>query len=143
VILHGHDSIVCDWYANKLGMRVIPAHSAIGFLDIDGSLRGAMILQMDNDYTATVHLYSELPQLSTFARGGFAWMFSHAYRINAQCRTQDKAMKRHLPRLGFKFEGRHKDWFGPGRDVLSFYMTADQCRWIRDNGQHTGRAETA
>lgn len=143
MILYDHDAEVAGWYAEKLGIKVVPAHSAIGVLDDEFTLRGAMILQMENDYTATVHLYSEVARLSPFTRGGFEWMFSHAYRINAQSRANDKAMRRHLPRLGFRFEGRQKDWFGPGQDVLSFYMTADKCRWIKSNAEHTGRAKAA
>ena len=142
MILHGYEAEVAGWYADRLGMRVVPAHSAIGFVR-DGQIAGGILLQMENDYTATVHIYSELPSLAPVARGAFQWMFSHAYRINAQARVKDKHMKRHLPRLGFRFEGRHKDWFGPGQDVLAYYMTAPQCKWINSHAIDTRRTRAA
>ena len=146
MILTDDAQTVAKWYRDKTGSQIVPAHTALGLLGYnpqgDIVLAGAIILQMDNDYTATVHMYSELDSHAQHARGVFEWMFSHAYRINAETGVSHKMMKRHLPRLGFKFEGRKKDWFGPGRDVLSFYMTRDSCKWIKRN-EHARPTEAA
>jgi hypothetical protein len=135
MLLTGHDQEVADWYAMKREVPFVPYHFALGLLDGDGALRGAFILQMDTSWTASTHLYSELDSLAPHARQIFEWLFAHAHRLTAVTHVKNKKMKKHLPRLGFKFEGRKKEFYGPGEDALSFYMTADQCRWINQDGQ--------
>ena len=143
MILHGRDSEVADWYAAKLEIPVCPYHGAIGLLDENGVLRGAVLLTLVNANSAHSDIYSELPSLAPYARGVFSWMFEYTNRVTAVTGIKNKKMKRHLPRLGFEFEGRKKDWYGVGQDGLEFRMMRHNCKWIRDDGQDTRRARAA
>lgn len=138
MILTGKDNEVAEWYAAKLQMAVCPYHGAIGLLDRDGYLRGAILLTLLNEHSGHVDIYSELPSLAQHARSVAEWVFANTGRATAVTSVTNKKMKRHLPRLGFEFEGRKRDWFGPGLDGLEFRMTRNSCKWIKD-GQDTRR----
>lgn len=140
MILYGLDQDVADWYAAKTGVN-IPFHGAIGLLDNEYALRGAIILTKNNPQSGHVDIHSELESLAPFARGIHEWIFTHVFRATAVCSLKNKKMKRHLPRLGWEFEGRKRDWYGPGADGLEFRMTADKCRWI--HGTVSRRAAVA
>ena len=60
-------------------------------------------------------------------------MFSLCWRVTIRTEKSNKIVKRHAPRLGFKFDGTRRDYYGPGADALEYYMTAETCRWV--NGQ--------
>ena len=132
-LVFDHDRTVNDWIERRFGYVVLqrPADS-VGVIDREGVLRGAFVTTWRNDTTAELHLFGRTSN-DTW-KEYFAFVFSEAHRLEISTSRQNKAIKKAAPKFGFKFEGVAKHYYGPGRDALRFYMTPDDCRWIKANG---------
>lgn len=118
-----------DWLDRRFS--VIPPRDAvsIGTIDANGVLRGAFVTTWKSEATAELHLYGKTSN-DTW-KGYFRWVFSNAYRLEILTDKRNKTIKRAAPKFNFKFEGTSRDYYGPGRDALRFYMTPQHCRWIK------------
>ncbi len=134
-IVTGHDEAIAKWAANRLGgeQRFIPPYVGLGIIDESGALRGGFVIRPLNTATCDLSLYSERALTHgvmrtmfriMFERLGFARCVIHTVRSN-------KSMKRGAPKLGFKFECKAADFYGPGVDALQFSMTRNTCRWLK------------
>ena len=133
MIIYGRDDEVARWYADRLGTTFVPQHMAIGLVDREGYMVGAVLKTIENKYTSSATIYSEAYSLAPFAKGIFAWLFDGAHRITIRSDKKQKLLSRHYQRLGFKFECVCRDYYGPGLDAVQHVMTQDKCRWL--NGQ--------
>lgn len=132
-LVYGHDTAVNEWIARRYGLHVVQRPSdSLGVIDSAGVLRGAFVTTWKTDTTAELHLFGRTSN-DTW-KDYCAWVFAGAYRLEIYTDRKNKAIKRAAPKFGFQFEGVSKHYYGPNRDALRFYMTPDQCRWIKDNG---------
>jgi RimJ/RimL family protein N-acetyltransferase len=76
-------------------------------------------------------------------RGFFVWCFNElgVWRLQIATTRDNRSIKRGAPKMGFKFEGVARDYYGIGVDALRYSMTADQCRWL--NGITIQQSEAA
>lgn len=142
-LLFGHDETVARWVGERMeGVFVLP-HVAIGMLDRNGTLRGGFVLTVHNATTAELTLYSEDVVTNGMVRGFFRWCFGTlgVHRLQLRTERTNKKAKRAAPKMGFKFEGVAREFYGPGEDALLFYMTPDNCRWIKTHGKLVQNAE--
>lgn len=139
-LLFGHDAEVLDWYDTKR-FRDASYDYAIGIIDRDMVLRGALLVKATNANTAALTIYNEGASLAAVARPFFRTFFEHFHRLEIKTERTNKAIKKAAPKLGFKFEGVARDFYGPGNDALCFFMTSDNCRWI--NGPVERQAASA
>lgn len=132
-LVTGHDATVNAWIAKRYGVTVLHHPSVlVGVIDSDGVLRGAFVTTWRNDTTAELHLFGRTSNETWKAY--FAWVFDLVHRLEICTDKRNKTIKKAAPKFGFKFEGVGKDYYGPGRDALRFYMTPQHCRWIRADG---------
>ena len=143
-LLFGHDETVAKWVGERMdGVFVLP-HAAVGMLDSKGTLRGGFVLTVHNATTAELTLYSEDVVTNGMVRGFFRWCFGSlgVHRLQLRTERTNKKAKRAAPKMGFKFEGVAREFYGPGEDALLFYMTPDHCRWIKTDGKHIQVSES-
>lgn len=132
-LVFGHDPTVNEWIKRRYGAVVAQSPAVtIGTIDSKGILRGAYVTTWKSEATAELHLYG-VTSNDTW-KGYFSWMFEHAYRIEVLTDKRNKKIRKAAPKFGFKFEGVSRDYYGPGRDALRFYMTPHHCRWIKADG---------
>lgn len=131
-LVFGHDATVNDWLDRRYGVMPLTSAVTIGVIDNDGVLRGAFVTTCKSEATAELHLYGKTSN-DTW-KGYFHWVFANTYRLEILTDKRNKAIKRAAPKFGFKFEGTSRDYYGPGRDALRFYMTPQHCRWIKADG---------
>ena len=141
-LVFGHADTVNAWLAKRYGVHVAQAPAdIIGVIDANGVLCGAFVLTWRNDSTTELHLYGRTSN-DTW-KAFFAYAFAAAYRLEIMTDRRNKAIKRAAPKFGFRFEGVSKDYYGPGRDGLRFYLTPNLCRWIKTNGKPVQEPESA
>lgn len=131
-LVFGHDTTVNDWLDLRFGVVPLSDAVSIGVIDSDGVLRGAFVTTFKSVATAELHLYGRTSN-NTW-KGYFRWVFLSAYRLEIMTDKRNKTIKKAAPKFGFRFEGVSKDYYGPGRDALRFYMTPAHCRWIKADG---------
>lgn len=142
-VLHGHDETVAAWVEAKMGGLCVFPHRALGIIDRDGVLRGGFVLAFHNPTTAELTLYAP----NAFTHGVFRsfcrWAFIECgiWRLQISTTRDNLTIKSGVQKMGFKFEGKARDYYGVGVDALRYSMTADQCRWI--NGIPLQQAENA
>lgn len=144
-LLFGHDETVARWVEARMDGEFVFPHAAIGMLDSKGVLRGGFVLAAHNATTAELTLYSEDVISNGMVRGFFRWCFITlgVHRLQLRTTRKNKAAKRAAPKMGFKFEGVARDFYGPGDDALLYYMTPDFCRWIKTHGKPVQEAQSA
>lgn len=130
-LLLGHDDVVADWAAERLPLVMLNPHRALGVIDPAGVLRGALVLEQATESTVEVIVVSEERAITPgIAKAFFRLVFGAGiWRLQARTGKGNKSVKRALPKMGFRFEGVARDYWGPGTDALLYSMTADQCRW--------------
>lgn len=132
-LVFGHDSTVNQWIERKYGVSVLQTPSvSIGVVDSDGVLRGAFVTTWRNSASAELHLYG-LTSNDTW-KAYFRWVFSHVHRLEVRTTKKNRAIKRAAPKFGFKFQGADAEFYGPNTHALVYYMTPQNCRWIKANG---------
>lgn len=132
-LVFGHDATVNDWLDRRYSVMPLTSAVTIGVIDNDGVLSGAFVTTWKSEATAELHLYGKTSN-DTW-KGYFHWVFANTYRLEILTDKRNKAIKRAAPKFGFKFEGTSRDYYGPGRDALRFYMTPQHCRWIKADGK--------
>lgn len=129
-IIVGHDDVVNAWISKRYGVTCLQSPSALlGVIDGNGVLRGAFVTTWRNDTTAELHIFGRTSNETWKAY--FKWVFGMVHRLEISTEKRNKSIKRAAPKFGFCFEGVGKDYYGPGRDALRFYMTEDRCRWVQ------------
>ena len=140
-LLVGHDDTVAGWVGNKFGEAFIPPFLALGIIDKTGLLRGGLVIRPCNTSTCDLTVYSEGAITPGIWRKLWQVIFLdlNFARCVVQTHKKNKPLKQVIPKLGFKFEGVAKNFYGVGHDALQFSMTPDICRWLRARGEHGSR----
>ena len=132
-LLVGHDDTVAGWVGKHLGGTFVPPFLALGIIDQTGLLRGGLVIRPQNDSTCELTVYSE----GALTQGVWRTLWQAIFldlkfaRCVINTPRSNKPVKRGAPKMGFKFEGVAKNFYGMGQDALQFCMTPDICRWIQ------------
>ncbi len=135
-LLIGQDAIVARWAGERLDGVFLPPFVALGIIDRRGILRGAFIIKALNSTACELSLYSERALTNGVMRSMFEIMFEKFGFCRCVIHTsrRNKAIKRAAPKMGFKFECKATDYYGPNVDALQFAMTPPTCRWLKRYG---------
>lgn len=131
-LVAGHSDTVNAWISKVHGAHILHQPSeTFGVIDDEGVLRGALVTWFKTDATAELSVFGELS--NDVVKAYFRWVFGHIHRLEVRTSRRNKAVKKAAPKYGFSYQGRDRDYYGPGDDALVFYMTPEKCRWI-DHG---------
>ena len=136
-IIAGQDAVVAQWVAKKVGGgEFIPPYVALGIIDHRHTLRGGFVIRLLNASTCELSLYSDRALTHGVMRSMFRIMFERSGFSRCVIHTDrsNRAIKRGAPKLGFKFECKATDYYGPGVDALQYAMTRNSCRWLKEHG---------
>ncbi len=130
-LLLGHDEAVAAWVGQHIHKPFHPPFTAIGAVDLQGTLRGGFVFTGYNGATV------ELSLAGRTDRGLWRAMLAYAFEQLGCSRLQihterDNLTVRHLaPRLGFTFEGKARNFYGQGRDALQYSLVSDDLQAFR------------
>lgn len=114
-----------EWAAHNLGVDFHAVHAVFAVHDPDGELVGAAILHNRTKYNVELTYYGPgtmtMGILREIARSALE---AGMLRITVQCHASRKRMARNLSRIGLKFEGRRRDYYGPGKDGLMYAVNS-------------------
>jgi hypothetical protein len=135
-LVSGHDEAVWEW-ANKFFETPLQVPTwALGIIDDQGVLKGALLGDERTETTVEVTICSEDNAITLdIAKAFFAAVFGRYWRLQVRTTKDNKIVKRNAPKWGFTFEGTAKDYWGPGRSALLYCMTKPNCRWIKNHGR--------
>ena len=109
---------------------------AVGFVDDEGRLFGALGLCFDSPWDGQLSIYSERPQWATRAvlRHLFRLAFVERGLVRLTCRIERRNRHARLlvERLGFRLEGVMRMAFDGVNDACIYGMTRDGCRWLKE-----------
>ncbi len=125
----GQDAAIAEWAKDKYDCGLPACTHALGIVDSAGNIRGAATLHYYGG--ANIELCYWGPRTVT---RGIARQIAHIcfYGLRASrvtCRTQrsNKIVTRHLSKLGFRYEGLARHYYGPSKqqDAVLFGITLD------------------
>ena len=136
VLLFGHDKTVADWVSKKTGTPLRNWHHAIGIINDDGLLIGCASFHDMNGSNVEVCFYGPHSLNVSIVRKlmHFAFVTLNANRVSARTPRQNKAIARHLERLGFVREGVVRRYYAPQKrwDAMLFGMLKGEAeRYLR------------
>ena len=135
-LIGGIDTAVGEWAGKMMGKPIIEPFAAFGIAHGD-RLVGAAIFNDFQGPNANIELTYIGP--GTITRSVIRGLATYAFAQNKVSRVTCKTMRRNavarklLPRLGFKFEGTLKRYWGTasGDDALIYYMDRTAAkRWL-------------
>ena len=133
-LLAGHDEAVAEWVATNLGVTIAPPYVSLGVLGADGVLIGGAVFSGYSGANIDVTIYGPRAMTRAAMRAGFGYVFGQlrCERLTARCKRSNASMRRLIDRLGFKYEGAQRRYWGPDRndDAMVYGMTRDECRWL-------------
>lgn len=131
----GDDATVASWTEARLGIRLIPPFVAFGIVDDEGVLCGSIVFNGYNGSNIEASVFGTACAQRRFLRAVMHYVFVQLKCLRLTCRTKrsNKTVSRQLTRLGFKYEGTLKNYFGPDRGddaILYALFPKDAARWI-------------
>lgn len=134
-LVFGDDERVGEFASRGLGLLIVPPFVSIGVVNQKGNLCGSVIYNHYNGPNVEITIFGPGAMKRGIIRACLSYPFHQlgVIRVSARTRRSNKAMCRMLPRLGFKFEGVMKNYFGPYRNddaILYCLMRKDAAKWI-------------
>lgn len=134
-ILLGHDDAVATWVGQINGKVFAQPFTAIGLVDGAGKLRGGFVFTGFNGDGVEMSLAGA----ACLTRSGLAVVANYVFeqlkcvRVQLHSRRSNKRVLRQAARLGFKFEGISRRFYGR-EDGIRYAMTIDdipafRARW--------------
>lgn len=128
-LLFGHDSVVAEWVAKQAHSKPpVAPYTAFGFVDRHGTLVGGCVFTGYNGDTVELSLAGR----AAATRGGWAAITNYVFdqlgcvRMQMHTRRNNRRVLRMLAnRLGVKYEGIAKHYFGKGVDGVVYALTVD------------------
>lgn len=122
-LLYGHDGAVSSWAANEFKYKFSPIEAALGIVRRN-QLVGAVIYQNFTGYNVELSYYGPhtlsagiVKSLARFTLDRF-----HVDRLTARTNRRNESMLKMVSRLGFKFEGVQRRYYGPFGDAAVFVL---------------------
>lgn len=129
-LVSGHDQTVIEWASRVNGGLGRTPDVALGIIDDEGVLRGALLLHVYNPWTAELEVHGRVS--NDVAKAFFPWVFAQGVtRLEIKAAKTNKGTKKAAPKWGFSFDGVRRAYYGPHGDALCWYMTANKCRWLK------------
>ncbi len=135
-LLAGHDVAVAQWAATKYAAGLPAYVMALGIVDDAGNIHGAATLHEFNGSNVELCYWGPSTVTRRIATqiAGICFLGLKVCRVTCRTPRGNKTVVRHLPKLGFKFEGLLRHFYGPtkAQDAILFGMTrADAARLLR------------
>lgn len=131
-LITSHEATIVDWLERVHGVHVLQTpRLVLGIIDRDGVLRGAFVVTWRNDTSAELHVYGAL------SNGVVGEMFRTVFgacrlhRLEVRTPRSNKRVRKAAIKFGFKFQCVEPEFYGPGKDAFTYYMTSNQCRWAK------------
>jgi hypothetical protein len=129
-LVSGHDQTVISWASKVNGGLGRTPDVALGIIDRDGVLVGALLLHTYNPWTVELEVHGRVS--NGVARQFFPWVFAQGVtRLEIKAAKNNKGTKKAAPKWGFAFDGVRKRYYGPHGDALCWFMTPATCRWLK------------
>lgn len=142
-LIIGQDEIIATFVGQGLGLTFYPPLTTLGWVqELPGEkwrLSGGAVFNDYNGSNIEISIYGRLTRQSLRESLGYVFVQLKCLRLTAKTRRGNARMRRLLPRLGFKWEGEMKNYFGPTKadSALVFRMDAKAAeRWMH-HGQRT------
>jgi RimJ/RimL family protein N-acetyltransferase len=125
-LVFNHDNEIANWTWQAFNMPPAPVNLAIGIIDETGTVVGSAIWQDFNGSNVEFSYYGK----GTLKRGVVRAIASitlnrfNANRMTVRTMKKRKALLRSLPKIGFRFEGVMKQYYGPteGETAVRFVL---------------------
>lgn len=134
-LVFGEDQAIAAWAKDKYAAGLAPFVAAIGVVGHGQQIVGAATFHDFNG--SNVELCYWGPRtLSRYVAGGLALFCFAGLRVNrVTCRTprSNKIVARHLSKLGFRYEGILRRYYGPEKQhdaILFGLVAADAARLL-------------
>ena len=139
-LVFGQDDLVARYVSDNLGVVISPPLTAIGATRDGQTLCAGAVFTDWNGSNLDIHLYGDGAITRGCVRGIYHYAFVQcgANRLTAVTRRTNHKMKKHLPKLGFQFEGLSKRFFGPTKPEDGFRFALfpeDALKWMNRYGQ--------
>lgn len=131
-LITGHEPTILEWLERAYGVMVVQTpRLVLGVIDDSGVLRGCFVVTWRTETTAELHLYGRTSndtwkQMFRVVFGDFG-----VWRLEIRTTEDNRSIKRNAPKFKFRFDGRIRDYYGPGVHALAYSMTPYQCRWLK------------
>jgi len=125
-VLLGHDQAVAEWVGSVTGKPFHPPYVAIGTIDRNGTLNGGFVFTGYNQDGIEVSVAGRgvVGRDPCRAMANYVFADLGCVRLVAHTRRSNKTMRRLLPRIGFRFEGTCRRFYGD-EDGLQYSLTKD------------------
>lgn len=133
-LISGHDAEICEWLTRVFGIYVLQhPRVVLGMVDAAGTLHGAFVVVWKTDTTAELNVYGTVSHETVRAMFKTVFEQLNVYRLEVRTPRDNKPVQRAAPKYGFKFDGIERDYYGQGRDAVTYALTPDNCRWLKDD----------
>lgn len=136
-LVFGCDEIVAKWVSQKLRVPIVPPYTAIGVTRDGENLCGGAVFNDWNGSNLEVTVYGH----GCVTRGNFRAVCHYAFaqlkanRLTARTARVNKRLQRSLPKLGFRYEGICRNYYGPDKrhDAIVYGLLKEQgMKWINE-----------
>lgn len=121
-----------EYVGNKLGVKISPPFTAIGFLTNDRRPLSAFVF---NDYTQSNIEMTVYAEPGGITREVLRYVASYVFlknkcrRLTVRTKKRNKRVLKLAPRYGFKYECIAKHFFADD-DAVVFRMLKEDCRFL-------------
>ena len=130
-LVFGEDEMVARWAGERFGTVFSPPLRALGVKEA-GEIRGALVF---NDFNGANIECSVVGDTACWTAPVVSAAFRYAFdqcqcvRLTLRTRRRNKLVRKLIPRLGFRFEGVARRYYGDD-DALVFGMLKEECRFL-------------
>lgn len=129
-LLFGHDSVVADWVAKQANSKPpVAPYTAFGFVSPDGHLTGGCVFTGYNGDSVELSLAGR----GAATRGCMAAVVSYVFEQLGCSRMQMHTLRKNrrvlrmlASRLGVRYEGIARHYFGNRGDAVVYALTIDE-----------------
>lgn len=131
VLVSSPEEPALAWLAEHHGVYVLQQPRAVYTVRDGDEIKGVYVITWRNDATAELHVYGAVTPATTRALFALAFVGHRLHRLEVVTSRENRQIRRAAPKMGFRFEGVKRDYYGPGNDGFLYAMTAGECRWIK------------
>lgn len=135
MIVLGYDKAVAEWVGRLGGKPFSPPYKAIGVADARGGLVGGFVFTGFNGDGVELSLAGRGVASRNAMRAVLSYVFEqlNCQRLQVHTRRSNALVKKMLPRLGFRYEGVARNFYGAEDGFTYSLTTADlagfKARW--------------
>jgi hypothetical protein len=133
-LISGQDAPICDWLTRKFNVHVLQhPRVVLGMVDDAGVLNGAFVVVWKTDTTAELNVYGTVSHETVRAMFRTVFETLNVYRLEVRTPRDNKTVQKAAPKYGFRFDGIERDYYGQGQDAVTYALTPNNCRWLKDD----------